>query len=479
MALINRKCICDLCSCGRHHCPHPPTKIYEKTEKPCLFTEYTEKYPTYHSYAPRESFKPKLEYQKGTIPMEGLSTTKRDFGIHSMVPVKHYRPDKFTPSQDEMDFLTTYNQHYNYYPASRVSPIKPRDNKHPCTDKLESMPTYKSDYLPWNQQRRPSFRPQQTYRPSSCRFDHRTTHQDDYPLKNLVDTVSYKPPPGPKLCNIPLENMTSYKASYVAHPVEKRYVYEAEKYKPCEIPFDGLTTQKDSYKGLMGEPAKSWKPMSKHSGLDTPFPNNTEFRDKFQAWPTPQIVPKEPVPYIPPEGKMDLLTTVQSDYTCTNGVPAQSCRPVYHIKKSERFEGSTTNRDDYKHWANVRREPVKPAPQLKFSDEPMDYMTTNRAHYVAHTPANTISCKPTWSGPRANIPVEGQTTYSTSFTPKEIQRCPASYSEPPGYIFEEVDALGHRLYRPASHTASQQSNHLGFGDAESPSQIELAIPTCP
>lgn len=404
--------------------------------------------------------------------MEGLSTTKRDFGIHSIVPVKHHRPDKFTPCQDEMDFLTTYNQHYNYYPASRVCCIKPRDNKHPCADKMESVPTYKADYLPWNQQIRPPFRPQQTYRPASCRFDHRTTHQDDYPMKNLVDTVSYKPSPGPKLCNIPLENMTSYKASYVAHPVEKRYVYEAEKYKPCEIPFDGLTTHKDSYKGLMGEPAKSWKPGSKHCGLDTPFPNNTEFRDKFQAWPTPQIVPKESVPYIPPEGKMDLLTTSQADYTCPNGVPSQSCRSVHPIKKCERFEGSTTTREDYKHWANVRRDPVKPASQLKFPDEPMDYMTTNRAHYVAHTPVNTKSCKPTWSGPRGNIPLEGQTTYSTSFTHKEIQRCPASYSEPPGYIFEEVDAVGHKLYRPAS----QQSNHLGFGDAESPSQRELAVP---
>uniref|UniRef100_A0A5F5PEL4 Stabilizer of axonemal microtubules 1 n=2 Tax=Equus TaxID=9789 RepID=A0A5F5PEL4_HORSE len=75
MGPLKRKCICDLCSCGRHHCPHLPTKIYDKTEKPCLLSEYTENYPLYHSYLPRESFKPRLEYQKGSIPMEGLTTS--------------------------------------------------------------------------------------------------------------------------------------------------------------------------------------------------------------------------------------------------------------------------------------------------------------------------------------------------------------------------------------------------------------------
>ncbi|XP_014439121.1 stabilizer of axonemal microtubules 1-like [Tupaia chinensis] len=72
-----KKCICDLCSCGRHHCPHLPTKIYDKTERPCLLSEYTENYPVYCSYLPRESFKPKMEYQKGSIPMEGLTTSSQ------------------------------------------------------------------------------------------------------------------------------------------------------------------------------------------------------------------------------------------------------------------------------------------------------------------------------------------------------------------------------------------------------------------
>ncbi|XP_005869674.1 PREDICTED: stabilizer of axonemal microtubules 1 [Myotis brandtii] len=475
MAPMKRKCICDLCSCGRHHCPHLPTKIYDKTEKPCLLSEYTENYPIYHSYLPRESFKPKREYQKGSIPMEGLSTSRRDFGPHKVLPVKIYQPDQFVPSEENMDLLTTYKQDYNPYPICRAEPIKPRDSKYPCGDRMESLPTYKADYLPWNQPRRELIRPDHKYRPESARFENRTTHQDDYPLKGLVKTMSCKPPAMPKVCNIPLEDLTNYKMSYVAHPIEKRFVYEAEKFKPCEIPFESITTHKQCFRGLMGEPAKSLKPPSRSCILDTPFSNTTEFRDKYQAWPTPQLFYKPLVPYVPPEEKMDLITTVQSHYTYPKGAPAQSCRPVVCIKKGPRFESSTTNRDDYKQWASIRMEPVKPVPQLIRPTEPLDCLTTTRAHYVPHPPISTKSYKPLWSSPQAKVPVEGQTTYAISFTPKDLGRCLASYPEPPGYIFEETDASGHRIYRPVSPTGSQRNSPLSVGDSKNPNHQELAV----
>ncbi|KAM5299363.1 stabilizer of axonemal microtubules 1 [Ctenodactylus gundi] len=475
MAPPKRKCICDLCSCGRHHCPHITTKIYDRTEKPCLLSEYTENYPVYCSYLPRESFKPKRGYQKGSIPMEGLTTSRRDFGPHKLVPVKAHQPNKFIPSEENMDLLTTYKQDYNPYPICRVDPIKPRDSKYPCSDKMECLPTYKVDYLPWKQPRQELLRPPYNYRPASTRFDSRTTHQDDYPMKGLVNTKSCKPPPMPKLCNIPLEDLTNYKMSYVPHPVEKRFMHEAEKFRPCEIPFDSLTTHKQSFQGLAGEPAKSLKPPARPLGLDMPFANTTEFQDKYQAWPTPQIFSKAPATYVPPKEKMDLLTTVQAHYMYPRGAPAQSCRPVLPVKKSGCFEGTTTTKDDYKPWDSLRTEPIKPIPQLNCPTEPLDCLTTTQIHYVPHPPVSTKNCKPLWSGPPRNIPVEGQTTYNISFTPKEIGRCPASYPEPPGYIFDEVDASGHRMYRLISQTDSQQNSHLSVGDTKNCNQMELAV----
>ncbi|XP_010629221.1 stabilizer of axonemal microtubules 1 isoform X1 [Fukomys damarensis] len=459
----------------RHHCPHSPTKIYSKTEKPCLLSEYTENYPVYYSYLPRESFKPRREYQRGSVPMEGLTTSRRDFGPHRAVPVKVHQPEPFVPSEENMDLLTTYKQDYNPYPACRVGPIRPRDSKYPCRDKMECLPSYKADYIPWSQPRQELLRPPHNYWPASTEFDSQTTHQDDYPLKGLVSTRSCKPVAMPKLCDVPLEVLTNYKMSYLPHPAEKRFVHQAEKFRPCDIPFESLTTHKESYRGLAGEPAKSLRPPARPPGLGAPFCCTTEFREKYQVWPTPQVLSRAPVTYVPPEEKMDFLTTVQAHYAYPRGSPAKPCRPVLPIKRSGCFEGSTTTREDYRQWAGTRTQPAKPVPQLSCPTEPLDCLTTAQAHFVPHPPVSTESCKPVWSRPRRNIPLEGQTTYTVSFTPKEMGRCPASYPEPPGYTFEQVDALGHRIYRPASQTGSGQASRLSAGDAENPSQSELAV----
>ncbi|KAM6170507.1 stabilizer of axonemal microtubules 1 [Rhynchocyon petersi] len=475
MAPVKRKCICDLCSCGRHHCPHLPTKIYDKTDKTCLLSEYTDNYPLYHSYMPRESFKPRLEYKKGSAPMESLSTTRRDYGLHKVLPVKGSQPKQFVPSGENMDLLTTYKQDYNPYPVCRVTPIKHPDSKYPYHDRMESLPTYKADYLPWNQPKREALGPPHQYRPTSAKFDNRSTHQDEYYAKGMVHTKSCKPLPAPLLCSVPLEDLTNYKLSYVPHPLEKRFVHETEKFRPCEVPFESHTTHKDSFRGLKGQPAKSLKPPIKTCGLDKPFCSITEFKDKYQAWPTPKLLSKAPATYVPPEEKMDLLTTARAHYMYPKGGPAQSCRPVYHIKKGGRFEGSTTTHDDYRQWAHIPVEPVKPPPQMSFPMQPLDYLTTTRAHYVPHPPVCTKSCKPSWEVPQGHTPLEAHTTYTVSYTPKEMVRCPASYPEPPGYIFEETDASGHRIYRPVSQASSPDNSHLSVDDLENPNQRELAV----
>ncbi|XP_021056827.1 stabilizer of axonemal microtubules 1 isoform X1 [Mus pahari] len=471
-----RTCICNLCSCGRHRCPHLPTKIYDKTEKPCLLSEYTENYPIYESYLPRNSFKPERSYRKASVPMEGLTTCRRDFGLHKMLPVTFHQPDTYVPSQETMDLLTTYKHDFNYLPTCPVGLIKPRDSKFPNGDKIvQYLPTYKADYLSWNQPRRELLRPPHKYRPESSKFENRTTHQDDYTMKGLVTTVSCKPPAKPKLYNIPLEDLTNYKMSYVPHPVEKRFVKEAEKFIPCDIPFENLTTHKESYRGLLGEPAKSIKPPANFPKHDAPFSNITEVQEKFQAWPTPQRVPKSPVVYVPSEEKMDLLTTVQTHYKHLKGSPAITCRPVPSVKKSKRFESSTTSKDDFKQWAAVNTKPIRPTPHLSLPAEPLDCQTTTKTCFVAHPPIITENYKPAWGGLRRNIPVEGQTTYSISFTPKDLGKCPASYMEPPGYIFEEVDSMGHKIYRSISQTGSRQNSSISICDAEKPGQKELEV----
>ncbi|XP_021505462.1 stabilizer of axonemal microtubules 1 isoform X2 [Meriones unguiculatus] len=407
--------------------------------------------------------------------MDGLTTSRRDFGLHKIAPMKFHEREPYIPSEEPMDLLSTYKQDFNYIRGSQAGPIKPRDNKFPRGDKIQYLPSYKADYLPWNQPKREPIRPSHNYRPQSTSFENRTTHQDDYALKGLVTTVSCKPALKTKLCNVPFEDLTNYKMDYVPHPMEKPFVKEAEKFRPCDLPFENLTTHRESFRGLRGEPAKSSKLPAKWSAQCIPFSYTTEVQEKYQAWPRVPLFSKEPIEYIPSDEKMDLQTTTQTHYRYIKGSRAQSCKPLLSVKKGGHFESSTTTKEAYKQWAVVNTKPIKPVPHLSLPTEPLDYQTTTKTCYVPHPPTSTKNYKPLWTGPRRNVPVEGQTTYSISFTPKELCLCPASYSEPPGYVFEEVDAMGHRIYRSVSQPGSRQDSCVSIQDPKKPGQKELEV----
>ncbi|XP_074052122.1 stabilizer of axonemal microtubules 1 isoform X2 [Macrotis lagotis] len=402
----------------------------------------------------------------------------RDYGPHRVLPMKLKPPEQFIPNEENMDLTTTYKQDFNPYPVCRVDSFRPCENRHTSKDRMESLPTYKADYLPWNQPKRDPIKPDLSYRPTAARFDYRTTHQDDFPFKGIVPTVSCKPHCQQSLYTLPLEDLTNYKLNYVAHPLEKRVQVEMTRFKPSEAPFDPLTTHKEAFRGLTGEPAKSVKPNPKVSSCEIPFNNTTEFREKYQVWPIPQTFSRVPMTYVPPEEKMDLLTTVQAHYTYQKGDPAQCIRPVIQPKKSGHFESSTTNRDDFKQWPTAKPVPIKPIAQLNLPKGPMDYLTTTKTYFVPHPPIVTKSCKPFIPPARNEIPLIGETTYNISYTPKEQVKCLASYPEPPGYVFDEVDAFGHKLYHPVSHSdqiGSRKNSYLSANEPESPNQKELAV----
>ncbi|NXW57610.1 SAXO1 protein, partial [Eurystomus gularis] len=441
-----------------HRCPHLPTRLYEKSEKPCMLSEYMEQYPLYPFTVPRGSFKPDEAYKTVQIPMERVSTTKRDYIAHEVLPQKLKPPEQHVKSDESMDLTSTYKQDYNSYPISRVPPYLPCVMRHIPSAKMDTKTTYEDDYVLWNEPKTEPIRPNNTFCPAEERFDHRTTIvQDDYLYRGPVATQSCKPQTLVQKIKAPFENTTNYRVNYVPHPLKKRYVHKNEKYKVNEVPFDGLTTHKLSYKGLAGQPAKLAKPEQLKLCHDLPFSSTTEFRQKYQAWPQPAIFTKKPDVYLPPLEKMDLNTTTQIHYKHLNGKPAKMCRSFAQVNRStEPFNSSSVMKEDYKPWLCKRLKPIIHAPELTFSEKPMDCLTTFQTHYVPQPLTVRKSYKPAWSGPNRHTPLDGKTIYTTSYTPKGIVRCLASYKDPPGYVFEGADADGHNLYRPASKSGCLQ-----------------------
>ncbi|NXY68887.1 SAXO1 protein, partial [Glareola pratincola] len=442
-----------------HRCPHLPTRPYERSEKPCMLSEYMEQYPIHPTTPPRDSFKPKEVYKMAQIPMEGISTTKRDYVARDVLPQRLKPPQKPVKSDDSMDLTSTYKQDYNPYPISEVPPRLPHVMRHIPSTKMDTISTYNDDYVLWNEPKTKMIRPDDRFRPSEEKFDHTTVVQDDYLYRGPVATQSCKPRNLQK-SKAAFENITNYRVNYVPHPLDKPHVHKYEKYKVNEVPFDGLTTYNVSYKRLDGQPAKLAKPYQPKLLHDLPFSSATEFQEKYQAWPQPPLLTKPPNVYLPPLEKMDLHTTTQMHYKYPNAKPAKMRQSLLQLKKStEPFNSSSVMKEDYKPWLCKRVKPITCAPQLTFPAQPMDCLTTFQKHYVHHPLTVTKSYKPSWSGPKYNTLLDDKTTYATSYTPKATVKCLASYKDPPGYIFEGSDADGHNLYVPASKSECLPGDH--------------------
>ncbi|NWU91958.1 SAXO1 protein, partial [Upupa epops] len=440
---------CFPCRC--HRCPHLPTKIYDKSEKPCRLSEYMERYALYPMHISRSSFKPKGSSKMVKLPMEDISTTKRDYIAHEVLPPKFKTPEKHAKSDESMDLTSTYKQDYNSYPIAVVRPCVPCMTKHVPSTKMDTRTTYKDDYLIWNEPKTELIRPDNTSHPSEEKFDHRTIVQDDYLYRGPVTTRSCKPLNWIQETKGSFENITNYRVDYVPHPLQKPYVHTKEKYHVSDIPFVGLTTHKVSYKGLAGRPAKLEKPCEIKFLYDLPFSSTTEFQEKYQAWPQPFIFTKKPDICLPPLKKMYLLTTNQIDYKHPNGKPAKICQPSRQLKKStEPFYSSSIMKEDYKPWLCKTQSPIVHAPKLAFPKKPMDLLTTFQTHYVPHPLTVTKSYKPHCSRPKHHTLLDAKTTYTTSYRAKGVVRCLASNKVPPGYVFKGTDADGHSFYLPAS-----------------------------
>ncbi|XP_068128602.1 stabilizer of axonemal microtubules 2 isoform X2 [Hyperolius riggenbachi] len=432
----------------RHRCPHNPTKIFEKSGKPCVLTEYVEKYPQYDIVQPPESMKPKHEYQGNRGKMEGVTTFKSDY-IPYDVTNRPVRPQQeYIPKPGQIELGTTYNQDFNPHKIEPVAPARPLEKRQMNTGKFDTNPTYKDDYRAWDFQKRELAKQDHTYQPPTVKFGNSTTFQDDFFPKEMMPRESFKPPGVAKRSNVPFDGTTSHRTSYIPYDVERRQPREKQEYKPSSQPFDDLTTHRINFKGALGEKTKSCKPDNGKVGSNAQFQGNTEFRDSFQPWSVAPNFVQKSHEYNPPTTHMETDTTTHLDYVQHQLSYNAPIRPVSHGRRSNvPFQGSSTMKEDFQPWDSKRQDMIKknheiPRPTGKFED-----LTTFKSHYLPHEIHPTQSFKPANAALRSSAPFESGTLYRSDYTPKKNEICPANYASPPGYVFESIDSRGHKLFR--------------------------------
>ncbi|XP_078071426.1 stabilizer of axonemal microtubules 2-like [Mustelus asterias] len=473
----------------RHRCPHLPTAIFEKINKPCLITEYVEKYAPYNDVQPEDptnhgrtingtktkcKASPHSGWSQVTAFGNEVKSSKYNYKIISTKPIKvklakaDYKPhdiqprpgkvsEEFRQPQGAMNLDTTYKRDFNLHSIQPVAPARPLEQKIISTAKMETIPTYRDHYKQWELSKRESSKPEYTFKIPLIKFANTTTFQDDYSVKIPAPKESFKPPNATRLSDMPFDDMTNYRQHYIPYTHEPRKRREHEQYKPNDDPFDDLTTHRRDFKGQIGELAVPIHPPCTKINTNRQFYDLTEFRDKYRTWTVDPPTIHKAVQFVAPEGKMNLSTTTHTDYIQHKVQPLVPARPLPQMSEhSISFEGQSTMKADYKPWDSTREPMIKPRQELEKATGQFDDMTTFRAHYVPHQTNLVHSFKPRNTYIPNTIPLDNGTTYKYSFTPKAIDVCLASFAVPPGYEYVETDPRGHKLYRPVSERENVQ-----------------------
>ncbi|XP_048375586.1 stabilizer of axonemal microtubules 2 [Sphaerodactylus townsendi] len=459
------QCLCQICTCGRHRCPHNPTRIYDHGGESCVVTEYVDKYLQYGSLPPPQSLKPKQEYQKHGGKMEGITTFRSDYLPYDVASRPIRVQEEYKPAPGDIDLGTTYRRDYNAHKIQPVLLVKPLDRKRVKGGKLDTIPTYQDDYRAWEIHRREPYKTDNIYHPPTEKFGNSTTFQDDFFPKELTTQKSFKPVAKANASDQPFNGVTSHRADYTAHQLEPKWTRSKVEYRPNSQPLEDITTHRCDFRGLLGELPKSFKPEYTKIESKAHFNGVTEFRDSFQPWVVSLPELHKAKEYIPPAGNMDLNTTTHLDYTEHEVHPLVLMRPLETTRKNNvPFQGNTTMRDDFQAWDAGRQDMIKRPQEMRKPSGKFDDMTTFRAHYVPHSIIPTQSCKPSKMAVSSSAPFEAGTMYRSEYIPKMQAICPATYPSPPGYVFLSTDSRGHKFFRKATpelnKIARANGNHV-------------------
>ncbi|XP_045216001.1 stabilizer of axonemal microtubules 2-like [Mercenaria mercenaria] len=450
---MSKRCICEICTCGRHRCPHAPTNHLGQGEGPCKLTEYSQVYKP-HPLAPRETFKPHQQPMQGGEFMD-KTTQRADYHAHPLERPFVHKPDEYVPPQGEFANQTSYKQEYVGKQGAPARAIR-NEGQRQIPAKFEGEPTYKTDYRKWDAAgRQQPYGMQAAWEPPHTKFEGQTTFQNDYRRNEIPPRHNYKPNEGARLSDAPFEGRTIHQDAYIQHAIPPRYMKEKEQYRPSGVQFDGTTTFKRDYKGAQGEPTHSFKPEGKAFQSDARFEDGTTQKDDYKKWPMerPYIHPHEQ--YVKPAGEMEKNTTHNATYRPMPLQRVAAMRPVSAKKASAPFDGTTMYNSDYIKKYGERAQMPRQADYVP-NNAPFEGNSTYKGHYKPHALQPNRSFRPDNTAFQSDARFDDHTLYRQDYVPKPIHVCEAAGIDQPTsrFQFASLDSRGHRQYQPVQTSIS-------------------------
>lgn len=448
---MSKRCICEICTCGRHRCPHRPTNHISQGDGQCQLTEYTNVYKA-HPLGPRETFRPNQQPIQGG-EFQDKTTQRTDFKPHPLERPFVHKPDEYVKPQGEMENQTSYKQEYVEKHGAPAKAIR-NEGQRQIPARFEGEPTYRTDYRKWDGAgRQQPYGMQAAWEPPKSKFEGQTTFQNDYRRNEIPVRQSFKPVEGAKVSDTPFEDRTSHRDAYIQHAMPPKYVREREQYRPSGAQFDGLSTFKRDYKGAPGEATHSFKPEGRAFQSEAPFEDGTTNRHDFKRWPMERPYVHAQDAYVKPQGEMEKTTTHQATYREMPIDRVVAHRPHSAKKTSAPFDGTTNYNSDYRKW-NGERAQAPRQPDYVPNNAPFEGNSTYKGHYVPHAMQPNRSFRPDNTAFHSDAQFDDHTLYRQDYVPKPIQVCEAAIIDQPTsrFRFTELDARGHKLYAPVQTT---------------------------
>ncbi|KAF6779359.1 hypothetical protein AHF37_00911 [Paragonimus kellicotti] len=441
------KCICEICCCGRHRCPHRPKAI--TPWGPCIMSEYTAQYHP-QCIQPNKPIIPASNLFASGDPISNKTTNRNDY-----VPYPYEEPYKHPPvpykaPEGKMDDTTLYRNEYTPKVCAPPQPVKPPERRG-CSAKFDGLPTYRADYRPWDL---PPIVPDKRKqdRPLLPKFNAEPTYRSEYVPKCIEKSTSYKPQELPKV-HEPFKGDTMYRTEFVPRPLEPQTAIKPPTYARSRAPFETLTTNRKDYTPKEYCPNPPAKPVGSVLGSTGQMSKTTTNRTDYKDW-GPQYPERAAAPqHRPLEGDRSFDSTYRNDFGEKPLCPVTSVKAPETKRCDAKFDGTTNYRHDYKLWDVPPRSPAFKPTEWSRPDVPFDDATTNRTNFVP--PPCLVVPEPV--KPKVNCfeggPFDDRTSYRTDYVPKETcPCCPAGFLptddvSPDGYVFDHYDDRGHQQYR--------------------------------
>lgn len=277
-----------------------------------------------YNQAPRSAIRPDQRAMVSNEPFADKTSNREDYIKFDLQPVYKKAKDPYVVNGIPMDNMTTNRRDYTAKAADMARSFKPDGQGYRSDAPFDDVTTNKNDYKKWGVQ--PMFaKREQTYMAPAGSMETSTNYSQDYTAKPNQRTVAVRPVERVKV-DAKFEGDSTYGQDFRKWGGERRELARAPaNYAPSGIPFDGQSTYKTQYMGNLGPAAHSFKPDSQAYRSSDPFDGLTSYRNEYIK----KELPKCPT---------TLLDTDKSPYTYVTSdpqtghkyyAPNQNANPVY------------------------------------------------------------------------------------------------------------------------------------------------------